>query len=500
MRLPRSVYNRITYAGAAIAALAFITFVFLFIFHSITGAGRAYAGLVIFLLVPAVLLFGLLLIPIGMVRERRRVRRTGETAIPALPVIDFNQARYRNATAIFVVVSVLVLFLSVFGSYEAYETTDSVEFCGALCHQVMEPEYTTYQHSPHARVACVDCHVGPGADWYVRSKLAGLYQVYAVLADRYPRPIPTPIESLRPARETCEQCHWPSQFFGGQERRRVHFLGDEKNTRWEIDLLVKIGGGSEATAQTEGIHWHMNVANRIEYFARDRERQVIPWIRSTNVATGEITEYRSTSDPPSGKELAGAEIRTMDCMDCHSRPTHRFHSPSHAVNLALAAGRIDPTLPFVKQQGVELLAASYPSKAEGLAAIEAGLERFYREKHPAVADARSGAIGRAASELQEIYRRNFFPAMKVRWDVYENNVGHKNSPGCFRCHDGQHESADGRVLDRDCDTCHIIMVQGETGSLETSMERQGVPFRHPVDIGEAWKELACSDCHTGAGP
>ncbi len=98
----------------------------------------------------------------------------------------------------------------------------------------MEPEHTAYQNSPHARVKCVDCHVGSGAGWYVRSKLSGAYQVYAVLANVYPRPIPTPIKNLRPARETCEQCHWPSHFSGQKEVINTYFKSDEQNTRWTI--------------------------------------------------------------------------------------------------------------------------------------------------------------------------------------------------------------------------------------------------------------------------
>ena len=259
--------------------------------------------------------------------ERRRVRRTGIHSLPRWPVIDLNDPRYRNATIIFTGAALLLLFLSVFGSFQAYEATESVAFCGLTCHSVMAPEHTTYQNSPHARVRCVDCHVGPGADWYVKSKLSGSYQVYSVLFHKYPQPIPAPIHSLRPAQETCERCHWPEQFFGGKEKTNVHFLPDEKNTRWTVKLLVKIGGGNPTTGQTEGIHWHMNIGSKVEYIATDAARQQIPWVQMTDLTTGKVTEYMSTSSPLTKEEIAAAEHRRMDCMDCHNRPSHKFRSP-----------------------------------------------------------------------------------------------------------------------------------------------------------------------------
>jgi hypothetical protein len=499
MRFPRLLRNHLSYVGAVIATLALLVFGFLVILHTVGGAAQApYAGLLIFVAVPAVLLFGLLLIPIGMLREWRRQKRTGKGSIERFPVIDLNDPASRTAVAVFLVGSLLLLFLSVFGSYQAYEATESVAFCGTLCHTVMAPEYTTYEHSPHARVRCVDCHVGPGADWYVRSKVSGLYQVYAVLFDKFPRPIPAPIRSLRPARQTCEQCHWPEQFFGGQQKQHVHFLPDEKNTRWTVNLLVKIGGGSPATGQSEGIHWHMNIANRVEYIATDRQRQHIPWVRMTNLKTGEVTEYTSTDG--SKPERARRRIRTMDCMDCHDRPTHILLSPGDAVNVALETGKIDSTLPFIKRTGVELLTATYPSTAAALDGIANGVTAFYRDRYPEVLRTRRDAVARGIGALQDLYRQNFFPEMKVRWDVYPDNIGHLMFSGCYRCHDDQHKSADGKTIAKNCTACHSIVAQGPPGQSAFSTAPGGVAFQHPVDIGDAWQQMPCSDCHTGAPP
>jgi nitrate/TMAO reductase-like tetraheme cytochrome c subunit len=501
VKLPPLVHNRISYAGVAIASLAFMVFVFLLVLSTFTNAARApYASLVTFMLVPAVLMSGVFLIPVGMLVERRHVRLTGQHSIPRFPVINFNDPRQRNLSALFAVGSIVLLFLSVFGSYQAYEATESVAFCGTLCHTPMLPEYTTYENSPHARVKCVECHVGPGAAWYVRSKLSGLYQVYAVIFNKFPRPITGPITSLRPAQQTCEQCHWPEQFFEAQERRLIHFLPDEQNTRWEIDLLIKTGGGKPGLLHTGGIHWHMNIQNRIEYIATDPERQVIPWVRLTDRQTGTVQEYMSTANPLSKEDIAKTNARTMDCMDCHNRPSHIFRSPRESVNAALSAGKIDATLPFIKKTGVELLAADYGTTDAALQGIEKGMNEFYQKTYPDVMTKRRAAVTKAITELQTIYRQNFFPAMKARWDEYPNNIGHLMFNGCFRCHDGQHQTAGGKVIRKDCTICHTITAQGKTDAMAFAQDRDGLGFQHPEEIGEMWKEMACDECHKGTIP
>lgn len=497
LELPALLHNWVSYGGTAIAILAFIAIGFLLILNLFSGGQAPYAGLVIFILLPAVMLGGLFLVPVGMVIEWRQRRRTGRHSIPRFPVIDVNQPQQRNAAIIFAVVTLVVLFLSVFGSFRAYEATESVAFCGATCHQPMEPEYTTYRNSPHARVRCVDCHVGSGADWYVKSKLSGLYQLYAVAFDKYPRPIPGTIESLRPAQQTCEQCHWPAKFFGSQQMRMVHYLSDEQNTRWEISLLVKTGGTEPFGQQGRGIHWHMNIDNRIEYIATDKDRQQIPWIRATNKATGESTVYASTDKPLSSEQIAAAEVRVMDCMDCHNRPSHILRSPREALDRALELGEIDASLPSIMQTGIRLLKADYPSVPAALDAIQSGVMGYYGEHHPALLETRRDDLTRAVSALQQIYRQNFFPVMKSRWDAYPTNIGHLAFPGCMRCHDGSHTSADGKVISRACGTCHTIVGQGRTGAVKVSMQLDGLEFEHPEDVGDALETMQCTDCHSG---
>ena len=498
MKLPKTYNNWISYFGTALAALAFAVFVFLFIFHTFSQPNQVpYAGLVIFILVPAFILLGLALIPLGMVIEWWRWRKTGRRSIPRFPMIDLNNSTHRNAVFIFFVGSVMLLFLSVYGGYRAYQYTDSVPFCGQLCHTVMKPEFTTHANSPHARVKCVGCHVGPGASWYVRSKLSGLYQVYATVFDKYPRPIPGTITDLRPARQVCEQCHWPRAFWGGKEEPKVFYLSDRDNSRWDLTLLLKIGGKTPETATAEGIHWHVASDVRVDYIATDKDRQTIPWVKVTYLSSGRTVEYNSTASPLSKKQRAAHEVRTMDCMDCHNRPTHDYLSPVDSVNLALASGSLDPQLPFIKEEGVKVLSKKYDTASAAHEQIEKEVHDFYRQKFPDLLSKNSAGIESAVGELQSIFDKNFFPAMKVRWTEYPSNVGHWIFPGCWRCHDGQHSSADGKTIPHDCNTCHVIESQGKAGQIQYMTSDRGLDFQHPYPIGGIWQQMPCTGCHSG---
>ena len=499
MKLPPLVHNRLSYTGAAIALLAIAGIVFLSIVRALAGGGEApYAGLVIFIFLPAVLLVGLVLIPIGMLIERRHLRLTGAYSIPRFPILDLNNAHERNAALIFVIGSVVLLFSTAFGSFKAYEATESVAFCGSTCHTVMEPEKVAHQRSPHARVRCVECHVGPGAEWYLKSKLTGAHQLWAVATNSYPRPIPVPIESLRPARETCEHCHWPGEHANVQRlKTRIAYLPDEANTRWEISLLVNVGGGTFGEPGA-GIHWHLNPANRVEYIAADEQRQQIPYVRVTDMRDGKVTEYNSTEEPLSKEQIAAGSLRVMDCLDCHNRPSHKFEPPDAAVDEAMASGGIDPTLPGIKAVATELLKPDYDTVAAAEAAIEKGLHDYYAENHPDVISQRGPALTASTAALKDAYRVNFFPAMKARASAYPNNAGHFRFPGCNRCHDGLHENAEGDSIESGCTTCHVIIAQGKAGDLERSSEAEGLEFQHPPiqDLEDAWQDTPCTDCHS----
>ncbi len=488
--------NPVSLAGVALAIVSIANIFLFFLIDQIAVRPSPYIGILAYMVSPAFLILGLLIIVGGILIERRK--KVAPTAF--YPRIDLNDPTQRSAVISFVTFLVVFAVVSAAGSYKAYEFTESVQFCGQLCHTVMSPEYTAYQLSPHARVACADCHVGPGATWFVKSKLSGSRQVFAALFNTFPRPIPTPVKNLRPAQETCEQCHWPKKFYGGQLKVFTHYASDEKNTLRQVRMIIKTGGGDPATGAPEGIHWHMNIGNKIDYVASDEKRQVIPYIHVED-QQGRVTEYYAKDSTLSKDQIAKAEKHHMDCVDCHNRPTHIYVSPDLSVDQSLLAHRIDTALPSVKQEAVTVLTADYKTTDVAMQGIASGIQDFYEKKYPDVAKSKQLEIRNAVTEVQAIFKRTTFPEMRLNWQTHPNNLGHFYSPGCFRCHDGQHVSADGRVISRDCNQCHTMLSQSEgTTAVASASAPPQTGFQHPVDIGDL-TQVNCADCHTGGnGP
>lgn len=501
-RLPRLVHNWISTLGILVALIAAMFMTFLYVIGIYAEQTNPYLGILIYMVMPPFLIVGLLLVPIGMYRKWKCMKKTGEEHYPSWPYIDLNKRSHRNATIIFIIGTAFFVIVGAVGSYEAYHFTESITFCGRVCHEVMKPEHVAYQNSPHARVACVSCHVGPGADWFAKSKLSGLYQVYAVTANTYPQPIPTPIEQLRPAQETCEQCHWPEKFFGAQQRQFNHYMYDQENSPWPINILIKTGGGDPRTGQTAGIHWHMNIGVRVEYIARDERRQDIPWVRVKDYQTGRTTVYQDSENPLTPEEIQSAETRVMDCMDCHNRPSHIFNSPDFAIDRAILTGKIDRTIPEIKRIAVEAMDAEYSSEEEALQLIANYITGFYRSTYPGTYKNRREDINAAILATQEAFSQNIFPEMKVRWSEYPANIGHFTSPGCMRCHAGNLENDEGLTITRECTICHAILSQGGGERAEEASTQEGLEFAHPdpEDIDEAWQEMGCYECHAGVQP
>jgi len=474
---PSLIQNWISLTGIILATCAFFAVVCLIVIDSLAKSSNPYMGILTYIVAPAFLVTGLLLISIGVLWERRRRRRLAPGEIPTHPRIDFNVPRQRNTFIVVTVVTFVFLLLTAFGSYQTYHFTESTQFCGQVCHTVMKPEFTAHQNGAHANVSCAECHIGSGAGWFVKSKLSGSYQVYSVLAEKYPTPIPTPVHNLRPAQDTCEQCHWPQKFYGEAVRDNVHYMADESNTVWNIKLLMKIGGSDPKHGETGGIHWHVSPNHKIDYIATDEKRQTIPWVRVTT-ADGTAVIYEAEDEKLPAETVANSTPRRMDCIDCHNRPAHNYVSPAKSVDLALRAGRLDAQIPNIKKLAVAALTAEYATTAEALQGIAT--------KVPAA----------AVAEVQKIFQANFFPEMKVTWRQYPNNIGHTIFPGCYRCHDGKHKSTTGKVISHDCNSCHSIIAQG-SGPQGRQISAAGLEFQHPVDIGDMWKEQNCAECHSG---
>ncbi len=501
LKIPRLAYNWMSALGMSLALISALTLVLLLAASLVIETeSNPYFGIFLYMVLPGLMILGLLVVPLGMWRTSRAWKREGQPQATRFPVLDLNNPKHRQSVVIFAISTLVFLVLSAMGSYGAYHHSESVEFCGVTCHEVMEPEYTTYQKSPHARVACAQCRFGAGAGWYVKSKLSGAYQIYSVAADKYPRPIPTPVESLRPAQETCEQCHWPQHIYGGVTRQFTHYMYDDANTAWPINMLIKVGGGDPATGQTAGIHWHMNIGVQVEYIARDAERQQIPWVKVTDRKTGRVTIYKDTSAPLSDAEIAAAKPRRMDCMDCHNRPSHIFRSREVAINEAILQREIDASIPGIKAAAVDAMAAEYATKEEAMQGIASRITDGYRKDRPEVFAQQQVAIERAIAATQAAYAQNIFPAMKAKWSNYPVNIGHFTSPGCMRCHDGNHATDEGVTLTRECTACHTILTQGSGDRAAVSATEDGLPFEHPEDIGDEWQTTGCDECHTGVKP
>jgi hypothetical protein len=444
--------NWVSLIGVVVVTTATVFWLFLLPTTMRGEVHNPYNGILAFLLLPALFILGLLLIPLGIYRQNKKERRRG--LYPAnFPPLNMKNLEFRRLLTFVGVTTFANIVIASQLAYGAVSYMETVSFCGQTCHTVMQPEFTAYQSSPHSRVECVQCHIGPGESWFVRSKLSGIRQVFAVMFHTYETPIPTPVHNLRPARETCESCHWPQKY--GEDRVRIinKFGDDENNSLVKTVLLMKIGGGNKGI----GIHGtHLGPGVHIRYGHSDAQRQTIPWIEYSG--PGGKTVYRAEGAPADGK---GLDIREMDCIDCHNRPSHSYKLPERAVDEAMYAGDLSATLPFARKKSVEILKKDYPSREAAAAQIPAALTAFYRDTYPAIYRDRPADVVRSAVSLLAIYNRNVFPAMKVGWGTYPNNIGHTDFPGCFRCHDDSHASADGRKVTQDCGACHNLLAMEE---------------------------------------
>ena len=446
--------NGISLIGTALAAAALVLIASLFMMEKIGFEGGPYLGILTYLILPMIFVTGLILIPIGALIWRRKARRMpGGEGTPLMPVFDLNVPKTRRWVLMFVVATMVNVVVLASATYKGVEVMESVEFCGTACHAVMEPEHTAHARSPHSRVKCAGCHIGPGADWFVKSKLDGAWQLVSVALDLYPRPIPTPLHDLRPARDTCEQCHWPTKFVGDKLTVTHQYEDDETNTEVTTALLLRVGG-SNGAEHSSGIHWHVNPDVEIRYRS-DETREDIYEVEFTDV-DGTVTEYADRKAPEDG-----GVWRSMDCVDCHNRPSHIYQAPGSEIDLAISNGLIDRSLPFVKRESLRIIDAEYPSHEDARVAITEQLGQYYADNYPGLAVEQSVAITAAAQALGDIYSVNVFPQMKVWWNTYPNHIGHEESPGCFRCHDKKMRTAERVQISSDCDTCHVILADRE---------------------------------------
>jgi hypothetical protein len=446
-------HNVISLIGTALAVASLVLMACLFAMEQFGFEGGPYIGILTYLILPMIFVVGLLLIPIGAVLYRRKIRRMhGDESMSAMPVFDLNRPATQRWTLIFLGATMLNIVILASATYKGVEIMESVEFCGMACHTVMEPEHTAHQRSPHSRVACAECHIGPGADWFVKSKLDGAWQLVAVAFDLYPRPISTPLHDLRPARDTCEQCHWPTKHVGDKLKVIKHYKEDEANTELTTALVMKVGGTEGTSA--EGIHWHVSPDVTVRYRS-DESREEIYEVELTR-ADGSTASFADRKAPEEG-----GVWRTMDCVDCHNRPSH-IYKPAHSeVDRVIREGRVDRSLPFVKREGLRIVDQEFDSHEAAREAIVEQLQAFYTENYPDVAAEKTDAIRAAGDALADAYAVNVFPQMNVWWDTYPNHIGHEQSDGCTRCHNRKMRTEDRQQISNDCDTCHLVLAEEE---------------------------------------
>ena len=444
-RFEALVRHPVAIAGAMITTASAAVFIALVIAEFTGLFENPYAGLVVFIAVPALFVFGLLLIPLGMWLEQRRQQQHPETP-SGWPVFDFNQPIVRRRALMLVALTAVNVIIILLAGYGSLHWMDSPQFCGQVCHTAVQPQFTAWSEGPHSRIACAKCHIGAGAQGFVQAKLAGTRQLVHVITGKVPTPVP-PGAHMAPGAQaqTCLNCHQPKS--GNADRVRVvrEYADDESNTETVTALQMFMGG---PTSGGHSIHWHADPANRIEYVASGPDRQTIIYVKATD-AKGQVKEYRAAE--VTDQAISSGTRRTMDCVDCHNTVGHPI-SPTadRMVDRAIAAGQVSSKLPFARREGVRLVTASYPSQDDAVAAIDRGVRDFYAKQSGADQE----AIARAAAALQGVYRRNVFPAMKVTWGTYPENRGHMTSPGCTRCHDDEHKAKDGSAISGDCEYCH----------------------------------------------
>ena len=492
--LPEILHNPVSLIGVVIAVFNTGFIIFLSVVEALSERPRPYADLIIVLVLPGLVLFGIVLIIAGVIRERRKQRLLAPEEFRLL-VVDFNNSRHRMIVLAALTAFLLLSLLYAFAGYKTYEYTESDIFCELVCHTIHKTEALSYSYSPHAQVGCSTCHVGPGFKFFVLYKVKGTRQLFDILTNRYHRPIPTPVADLRPSQDTCETCHGPIFQVNQRIKSRSTYLSDKTNTKWPLILMLRMGRAEVPAGVPPMMHWHYSTTADIVYAAADPKRMVIPWIRVKRL-DGKERIYRSTGDIVSEAEAAKLEKRHMDCIDCHNRAGHPFQPPGVIMNALLDAGRFNSALPELKGVGVRALETGYESDEEAMRGINETVAEFYRSKYPSLAFSQRDAIERAIGEIQDAYTRNYDPHMKVNWKNFPDNRGHKYSMGCFRCHDGRHQSDDGTILSKDCNLCHSLIERIAEGPVnrERGLFRV-MKYPHPVDIGDSYRTMNCSDCH-----
>ncbi len=399
----------------------------------------------------------------------------------------------------YAVLGVLTILVLTAGVY-TWDYTNSPQFCGTTCH-TMPPEFTAYLTSPHARIDCVDCHIGKGfIATRITRKAGDIKHVTATIFKNYEFPIRA--HDLRPARETCEKCHYPEKFSDDSLREMKRFASDITNTASTLYLDLKTGGGSQRVGLGRGIHWH--IENQIFYLPNGPEEQQIPYIKVIE-DDGSTTEYVDIKAQIDTQAINPGDLKEMDCITCHNRITHLVLTPEETVNQLIERGEVSTDIPEIHKKAIEVYSQIYDTTEKGVNGI-AGLSTYYQAYYPDFYASNRDKVDAAITVLQYAYRRSVFPEQNSDWTTHPNNIGHKDSPGCFRCHDGKHLDAEQQAIRLECNLCHAIpVVAGPTDFVaELEISRGPEPNSHLnpnwISLHHSAFDNTCSNCHTTGNP
>lgn len=450
--------SRVAVAGALVSGLI-LPVLLISVFLDMRGVvENPYFGFLIYMVMGPLFVAGLATVAVGLLLFRDK-EEIGVYALEYIREQMTMPGRFIRVRKMIYLTSFLTfLTILVIGvvSYTGFTYTESVRFCGQFCHTVMEPEYITYQNSAHSRVPCVDCHIGVNAAGFTKSKITGIRMIFATLFDRFERPIATPITSLRPTREVCEECHRPEKFHGDKLYVKDGYLPDEANTHVQTVLLMRVGSGGYRGQVAQGIHWHVS-ANHHTYYQEDPERPgAIDQIKLID-HDGAVVIFQRRDGKKNGAVAGRPQYRLMDCLDCHNRPTHVFLSPDEALDAKISTGAIPADLPFVKKLGLELVQRSYADKDQARRQIAEGVEQWYDKNYPALDRTVARQLNKAAAGIYQAWSENVFPAMGITWNTYGSRLGHRDNNGCFRCHTSELVSLEGRTISHDCNVCHVVL-------------------------------------------
>lgn len=395
----------------------------------------------------------------------------------------------------FVVIGLVAVILLAVGNF-GWEYSNSPKFCGTTCH-TMPPQNVTYLKSPHANVTCEECHIGRASlpDQMMR-KTQGIKETWDTIFHLYTYPLYA--EALRPALDTCEKCHKPEAFLGDQFKTITRFQENKENTPYNIYLILKTGGGAKREGQGLGIHWH--IVNKVQYYEADPLGQTIPFVRVNN-DDGTTTEYTDVESGFNPATMDASKLRTMDCTSCHNRVSHNFKSPAASMDDYMSRKVIDPAIPEIHKKGVEVLSNPYKTQEEAFSAI-AGLENYYKTYYADFYAGNLESIKTAISQIQTIYTETVFLDQKINWETHPNNLGHMETAGCFRCHDGKHLNSNQQAIRMECNLCHSIPVVAQQSDFVSKIEisRGPEPDSHRnanwISLHNKSFNATCANCHT----